>query len=1119
MPTAFDGEFSDESAEIADPRARAEDVAQRLGRDHPVALKSALAAVDELIETERFDDAEAVAEGVLPRLDAVLGRAHPDTLGFLSALVSLAVRRHDAAAADEAAAELVERRIAQEGEHAAATFFAREQRARAAVHIGSAVVGLAAYDILVTEAELALGELDPTVLIILEHAARARLHRGDPEAARESWSELLDRSARAFGPLDPVTIDARARWGLALAGTGHAAESVALLRRVRDDRREVFGPDHPSTLDAWDDYAIALGESGELAAAETEYSQLLPVMERALGPGDPAALFALRSSAQLLRRAGERGAALDRFRALAAREAAAGRAQESPALRTRAMIALLVLESGDAEDAAAQFAFLASDASETLGADDVFTLDIREDHAHALAAAGQTDAAIAAYTEVIAAMTRALEPADPVAVTALRRFAAVLGGAHRSAEQGEVLAMLVERTAPAGGSAARAAVEDLADWQLAVGRGTDALAGYRSLLERETAEFGAEHAFPLMTRTSIARALRRTGRPDEARAELEAILPMFEAATGPDDPRLLDARSVLAMALSDLGAHEDALLLQRLVRESWTERSGPESPAALDASNVVALTLINARRYEEALIELGRLREIYERLRGSEDAVTMRVRGNIALVMYRMGRSDESTRDEAELLAEQERVLGADHPETIQGRHNLGIGLLRENRAEEAYAQLQAAFSARVRLLGAEDPLTLTSLGGVASALHQLGRTAEARTAFEALRAGRQRSLGIDHPLTHAAEDEVAYLFAREGDTEAALGLYESLLERIERLRGADDPELVDYAENYATVLTDAGRPGDAVPILRTLLERRVAMLGMLDPGTRNTRARLARALLGIDDLEGARALMRELREAAASADDTDALLQTLYRLVRFEMGGEKLDEAIVVQDEIIEVLRRVHGSAAEQTLDAIDDRYELLLEGGRNDDVIADATAHDAHIRDQLGEDHPLLIFARFRASLAYARAHRHAEALEWNLAHHDAARRIRGVNSPAELRAAIGVARAYAALDETTTALAHTRAALARTLGVDEELELMARQDELLWLVELNQRGPARRSARTLRPRLVARYGEESSQLAEHDGVLARMAVPKKTIRTLLVVCGGVVLLVAGMMFFGTR
>ncbi len=248
-----------------------------------------------------------------------------------------------------------------------------------------------------------------------------------------------------------------------------------------------------------------------------------------------------------------------------------------------------------------------------------------------------------------------------------------------------------------------------------------ALQAFTNAAEKRTRRLGPQDRSTLISRNSVARAIRLLGRFDDAEAEHRDVLAIQRSVLGEYDLDTITSLDNHARALRLLGRYDSAEAEHRTALDIRWSALGPSDPATLTSRN------------------------------------------GLARVLLALGRAEEAEREHRAVLAARIRILAEDdwyglaedHPDVLTSRNDLGRTLLALGRLKEAEAECRAALEARIRVLGRDHPQTLSSRVDLGRVLLALGRLDEAQEDFRAALLARTRILGKDHPDTADSRDRL----------------------------------------------------------------------------------------------------------------------------------------------------------------------------------------------------------------------------------------------------------------------------------------------------------------------------------------------------------------------------
>ncbi len=196
---------------------------------------------------------------------------------------------------------------------------------------------------------------------------------------------------------------------------------------------------------------------------------------------------------------------------------------------------------------------------------------------------------------------------------------------------------------------------------------------------------------------NLARALGRTGAPEDARKHAEKAIAILEGALGKDHPHV--SRPLNTLGTLDNGARRFAEAEPPLRRAiALREKAlGPEHAEVATPLANLAVALEGQGKLAEAQNACLRALKIRTAMRGAESAEAAASLALLAVIAERSGRPAEAEALYRTALAAREKALGPAHPELVPLLENLARLVEAGGRADEAAALRARAKAVFVR--------------------------------------------------------------------------------------------------------------------------------------------------------------------------------------------------------------------------------------------------------------------------------------------------------------------------------------------------------------------------------------------------------------------------------------
>ncbi|MGW6821801.1 tetratricopeptide repeat protein [Streptomyces sp. NPDC055005] len=406
-------------------------VAARLTPDAGAAGRTLNAASDSIRRAGHPEQAAALAEQALSRLQPELGNDDPQTLISRSNLAT-ALRdlgRHQEAA-DLHQQVLTDRERTLGPDHPQ-TLNSRNNLANALRDLGRHQEAADLHQQVLTDRERTLGPDHPDTLSSRNNLTILLQDLGRHQEAADLHQQVLADRERTLGPDHPQILESRHNLAIALENLGRHQEAADLLQRTLTDSERSFGPDHPHTLISRHNLATALQSLGRHREAADLHQQVLTDSELTLGPDHPHTLESRHNLTILLQDLGRHQEAADLLqRTLTGSELTLG-PDHPHTLESRSNLATVLQDLGRHQEAADLHQQVLADRERTLGPDHPHTLNSRNNLATALQSLGRHREAADLHQQTLTDRERTLGPDHPHTHNSRNNLARLADRRHR----------------------------------------------------------------------------------------------------------------------------------------------------------------------------------------------------------------------------------------------------------------------------------------------------------------------------------------------------------------------------------------------------------------------------------------------------------------------------------------------------------------------------------------------------------------------------------------------------------------------------------------------------------------------------------------------------------------
>ena len=155
---------------------------------------------------------------------------------------------------------------------------------------------------------------EPLLAAALRSSGRLRRERGDFAGAQALLTDALERQRRHFGREHREVADTLGDLGLTLYSRGDYANATPYFREALEMRRKLLGEDHLEVAEGLDKLGMALGNLGDYKSAEPLLRRSLELRRRLLPPNHPLLATSLSDLALVVQSLGDAASAETLYR-------------------------------------------------------------------------------------------------------------------------------------------------------------------------------------------------------------------------------------------------------------------------------------------------------------------------------------------------------------------------------------------------------------------------------------------------------------------------------------------------------------------------------------------------------------------------------------------------------------------------------------------------------------------------------------------------------------------------------------------------------------------------------------------------------------------------------------
>lgn len=300
------------------------------------------------------------------------------------------------------------------------------------------------------------------------------------------------------------------------------------------------------------------------------------------------------------------------------------------------------------------------------------------------------------------------------------------------------------------------------------GKGDEAEALARHVVQKRTETLGASHEDTLVAMNILGTILADLGRFDESEQVLRQTVERRTATLGDDDAHTLESLVNLASTLRASGRGSEAEPYLSRAAAAAPAAFGPEHPDTLIVLGNWGNFLMNAGRHAEAEPILRGVVEVQRRTLGPEHVATLGTLSNLATCLQRQDRPGEAETFFKECVDLSTKAVGASAVRTLVYRNNLATLMRDTDRPDDARAIMEGVVKDAAETLGPKHHLTATFEDNLASALIAAKEYGRAESILLQAHANLAETLGESHGKARELAASLAALYEQWGKAEQA---------------------------------------------------------------------------------------------------------------------------------------------------------------------------------------------------------------------------------------------------------------------------------------------------------------------------------------------------------------
>jgi tetratricopeptide (TPR) repeat protein len=393
----------------------------------------------------------------------------------------------------------------------------------------------------------------------------------------------------------------------------------------------------------------------------------------------------------------------------------------------------------------------------------------------------------------------------------------------------------------------------LAEARIEVGDILGAIADARTALSLVAESLKPRNDLVLMSRVTLAQALRTFGRDSEARSEAMCALELHNSLTEKFERIQLRAQYQVFRAEIQLNFGDGGVSALGKIVETSRRVHGSQHPFTLTLLGSLGARLAELGRIDEGTSLCEDSARILSEKLGRENPRTLSAFGNLSACIARQGDYRRVIGMRLQNLELTRHVYGENHANTRNRMVALSSAYANLGNHPKALVLRQEVFLRRQAVLGERSRATLLARANVGITLMQLGKPLEALEHFKFVLRGRRENCEESFGRKTLAVNNLARCFAKLGKHRIAALFFRIVLGRRLMRMPNDYPPTLETYRRLAESLAEIGKTSEAHDFFKTALEGQTRALGPDHNETIRTNLRLSQSALATGEIDAVR--------------------------------------------------------------------------------------------------------------------------------------------------------------------------------------------------------------------------------------------------------------------------